>query len=226
MSFFAEEPLSPKVAIMTQIPSPDEIIAGGSGRGGWTREQLAKWGVPWPPPSGWRKELERRYREEQERARPKEPSGPPVTMIHCFFDGACEPINPGGHAAYGAVVKVDGAVVLSEGGYVGHGSAMSNNVGEYAGVIRVLETLAELPGSAVIYGDSNLVINQLSGRWKARGGLYLPYYEKAKMLLAPLKPRIRFEWIPREQNDACDRLSKDVLHARGITFHIQSERVA
>jgi hypothetical protein len=34
-----------------------EIEAGRSERGGWTRRQLAKWGVPWPPPKGWRKAL-------------------------------------------------------------------------------------------------------------------------------------------------------------------------
>ena len=28
----------------------------------WTRAQLAEWGVPWPPPKGWRKRLEDEYR--------------------------------------------------------------------------------------------------------------------------------------------------------------------
>jgi hypothetical protein len=26
-------------------------------QGGWTREQLAAWGVPWPPPKGWKQSL-------------------------------------------------------------------------------------------------------------------------------------------------------------------------
>jgi 8-oxo-dGTP diphosphatase len=26
--------------------------------GGWTKKTLAQWGVPWPPPKGWRDELE------------------------------------------------------------------------------------------------------------------------------------------------------------------------
>ena len=34
-----------------------EIAAGMSRKGGFTRAQLAKWGVPWPPPQGWRKAL-------------------------------------------------------------------------------------------------------------------------------------------------------------------------
>lgn len=39
-------------------PTRDEIEAGRSPNGGWTREQLAEWGIPWPPPKGWRRRLE------------------------------------------------------------------------------------------------------------------------------------------------------------------------
>lgn len=31
----------------------EEIEAGRSPKGGFTKEQLSKWGVPWPPPKGW-----------------------------------------------------------------------------------------------------------------------------------------------------------------------------
>lgn len=34
-----------------------EIDAAKSVRGGWKRVTLAQWGVPWPPPAGWRKAL-------------------------------------------------------------------------------------------------------------------------------------------------------------------------
>ncbi|MEK6281885.1 MAG: hypothetical protein AABN95_16145 [Acidobacteriota bacterium] len=34
-----------------------DIEKGKSARGGFTRKQLARWGVPWPPPKGWRKRL-------------------------------------------------------------------------------------------------------------------------------------------------------------------------
>ena len=36
--------------------SPEEIEAGKSARGGWTRRQLAELGVPWPP-KGWKRAL-------------------------------------------------------------------------------------------------------------------------------------------------------------------------
>jgi hypothetical protein len=46
-------------AILAGLPrvSAEEIEAGRSPRGGWTKATLAGWGVPWPPPSGWRRAL-------------------------------------------------------------------------------------------------------------------------------------------------------------------------
>jgi len=35
----------------------EEIMAKATPAGGWTRKQLAEWGVPWPPPKGWKKAL-------------------------------------------------------------------------------------------------------------------------------------------------------------------------
>ncbi|MGH3974674.1 MAG: hypothetical protein ACRDS9_15290 [Pseudonocardiaceae bacterium] len=35
-------------------PTAEEIDAARTAKGGWTREILAQWGVPWPPPKGWK----------------------------------------------------------------------------------------------------------------------------------------------------------------------------
>jgi len=43
------------------LPSPAEVDAARTPAGGWTREQLAAWGVPWPPPKGWMADLARRH---------------------------------------------------------------------------------------------------------------------------------------------------------------------
>jgi hypothetical protein len=45
-------------------PSREEIDAGLSPAGGYTRAQLAQWGIPWPPPRGWKRRLERLADEE------------------------------------------------------------------------------------------------------------------------------------------------------------------
>lgn len=52
-----------------RVPSPDEIAAARTALGGWTREQLAEWGVSWPPPKGWRKDLGEKYRAQEAEAR-------------------------------------------------------------------------------------------------------------------------------------------------------------
>ncbi len=41
-----------------KLPSHEEIEAARTPAGGWKRKQLELWGVPWPPPRGWKKALE------------------------------------------------------------------------------------------------------------------------------------------------------------------------
>jgi ribonuclease HI len=150
--------------------------------------------------------------------------------VEAWFDGCCEPINPGGHAAFGALVKVDGVVTYSEGRYVGHGQGISNNVAEYSGAIAVMEHILSLQSqnwpprtSVTIRGDSKLVIEQMAGNWKAKQGAYIPFFKKAKDVKAKLKGRVRFEWISRDFNDECDFLSKQVLREKNVKFRIQPE---
>jgi len=130
-----------------------------------------------------------------------------------WFDGACEPVNPGGTASFGVVIRdSNDTVLLKEHGLLGEGSAMSNNVAEYAGVLHILKYLSSRPpGRAIIHGDSNLVINQLSGKWRIKKGLYRSIAIEAQELLAHLHGlgwQVNLCWIPREQNEECDALSK------------------
>jgi hypothetical protein len=37
-----------------------EVEKARSANGGWTKAKLAEFGVPWPPPKGWKRELEKR----------------------------------------------------------------------------------------------------------------------------------------------------------------------
>ena len=48
-----------QAAILAGLPrvSAEEIEAARSPRGGWTKATLAAWGIPWPPPAGWRQAL-------------------------------------------------------------------------------------------------------------------------------------------------------------------------
>jgi len=100
---------------------------------------------------------------------------------------------------------------------------MSNNVAEYSAFIAVSTECLKYPGSALIRGDSKLVVMQINGKWKVHGGLYLPFYKQAKALWDKLKNRAHLVWIPREQNDICDVLSKKVLKDMGIKFMLQRD---
>lgn len=66
--------IAPSYATETEYPDVDlkqqananatreAIMAAQSERGGWTRAQLEEWGVPWPPPKGWKQQLIRERR--------------------------------------------------------------------------------------------------------------------------------------------------------------------
>jgi len=144
-----------------------------------------------------------------------------VTRIEAWFDGACEPVNPGGYAGAGALMKIDGEIVWTFAKIVGSGPTMSNNVAEYAACNEVLSRVATVDGIAQIFGDSKLVVMQLLGHWKVRGGLYLPYYQQARESFSRVRDRVSLEWIPREENSEADELSKLALKSAGVEFRIQ-----
>ena len=144
-------------------------------------------------------------------------------MIRAWFDGVCEPKNPGGYAAWGAHVEVDGEVVLHKGGYVGNGPLYSNNVAEYAAFLAAAEECAQHDGLIEIRGDSALVINQLQRNWRVNGGLYLPWDPKAVIAFKKIERRTTLYWVRRDENGICDVLSKQVLRDMGVKFRIQRE---
>jgi hypothetical protein len=41
------------ISLIKTEPSREEIAAAR-----WTRARLTSWGIPWPPPAGWREKLE------------------------------------------------------------------------------------------------------------------------------------------------------------------------
>jgi ribonuclease HI len=58
----------------------------------------------------------------------------------------------------------------------------------------------------IIRGDSQLVINQIKGKYKVRAVKIIPLYQKVKSLLSKFKD-IKIEWIPRDKNEEADGLS-------------------
>ncbi|MEH0416077.1 hypothetical protein [Streptomyces sp. B21-083] len=72
---------------MTQLPSPEEVEAARTPGGGWKRDQLAAWGVAWPPPKGWKDELSERWQvARQDGAPPPLPSPAPADFAQETLD--------------------------------------------------------------------------------------------------------------------------------------------
>src|SRR3990167_9603743 len=102
-------------------------------------------------------------------------------MFKAYFDGCCEPVNPGGVASFGAVIFAGDNRIwdCSRIFYPkkGRERETSNNVAEYSGFIAILEFLKSKGWNkekVKIYGDSNLVIQQMFGDWRIRRGFYVP----------------------------------------------------
>jgi ribonuclease HI len=132
-------------------------------------------------------------------------------MITVFFDGACEPKNPGGTASYGVIILNNGKEIHRETKIVCKGNGASNNVAEYNGLINALRWLyaRRLQDEEILCkGDSKLVVEQMSGRWGINKGIYVEWALKCKEALKYFT-NIKLAWIPREQNIA-DAISRKV----------------
>jgi ribonuclease HI len=132
-------------------------------------------------------------------------------VIEAYFDGLCEPKNPGGVATFGFVVYSEGRPIHEGQGLAAtpYTEGATNNVGEYTGAVRALEwLLAEglEKKPVVLRGDSELVIKQLRGEYKVKSPLLAPLYSKVKELASRFGS-LAFEWVPREKNRQADRLT-------------------
>ncbi|MFP3201480.1 MAG: ribonuclease HI [Sulfolobus sp.] len=130
-------------------------------------------------------------------------------MILGYFDGLCEPKNPGGIATFGYVIFLeDGRTVKGYGlASKPYSPDSTNNVAEYTGLICLLEEMKRLNiRNPLIRGDSQLVVRQLKGEYKVKSKRILPLYVRATELLNELGGKV--EWVPREQNKIADELSR------------------
>jgi ribonuclease HI len=127
-----------------------------------------------------------------------------------FTDGLAEPRNPG-IGTYAYVIYRDGELVGQDAGFVGEG--VTNNEAEYEALVRGLK--AVLPYSAepvVVMSDSQLLVNQMSGKWKVKKGAYMDRYIEAKKLAGGFRS-LEFMWISRELNEKADGLTRAAYHS-------------
>lgn len=132
-------------------------------------------------------------------------------LIEVYFDGLCQPVNPGGIACYAFVVKSNGKTIHSEYGIAGEpfSTDATNNVAEYTALIKAFEWLVanNFASSTVkILGDSEFVVNQQNGKYRVRSKRIVPLFRKV-LLLKDKFSDVDIGHIPRELNKEADRLT-------------------
>jgi ribonuclease HI len=116
--------------------------------------------------------------------------------------------NPG-PAAIGAVVRdADGKIIEERGERIGRAT---NNVAEYRALLLGIELAAAHGAEELeLVGDSELIVRQVEGRYKARDATLRELHAKVKAALVPFASwSIRH--VRREHNADADRLVNAAL---------------
>ncbi|MFQ3293213.1 MAG: ribonuclease HI [Halobacteriales archaeon] len=145
-----------------------------------------------------------------------------MSTARIWFDGACEPYNPGGHGTWGFVVKDSDGVVATERGYIGEGDGVTNNVAEYTALTHALEyAREELDVDTLhVHGDSQLVIRQLTGEYDVNSQRLRPLWREARRLCNDFEER-HFQWVPREENVEADALAEREYEERAYPDRLE-----
>ncbi len=119
--------------------------------------------------------------------------------------------NPGPAACAAVVFDADGAELLRRARVLG---STTNNVAEYAGAAMALEACAQLGAREVTLRlDSELVVRQLTGRYRVRNAGLKPWHARVRRLCERFE-RVRIEHVAREANALADALVNAALDGR------------
>ena len=127
------------------------------------------------------------------------------------FDGGSRG-NPGPAGAGAVVCDAGDKSILYRGGvFLGKATC---NVAEYEALIHGLGAAQHLNASkADIFGDSELVVLQMTGEYRVKSPRLKPLHRRAVQLADGFEGGCSFRHIPREQNAAADRLANDAMDA-------------
>jgi ribonuclease HI len=90
----------------------------------------------------------------------------------------------------------------------------TNNQAEYRAAIAALEAALGLGGREVeLCLDSELVVRQLSGRYRVRNPRLIPLHKRILDLRSRFQ-RVTVRHVPRAQNRVADRLANEALDRR------------
>lgn len=135
----------------------------------------------------------------------------PDKTIRTFTDGGARG-NPGPAAMGGVLIDAaTGTVLDTFGVYLGE---TTNNQAEYRALIEALKRAKQHGATTVeCFLDSELVVEQMSGRYKVKNGGLKPLFQEAHGM-AQAFSGVTFRHIPREQNKQADALVNTALDNR------------
>lgn len=124
------------------------------------------------------------------------------------FDGLAAP-NPGEGTA-GAVLLLDEKVIAEIGDYIGE-TGITNNFAEYTGLLAGLQMAQALKvENVLIQGDSNLVVNQVAGKWKVENKDLKDLHAMVHSLFTTFK-FVGIKHVYRDKNKLADAITNEVL---------------
>ena len=143
-------------------------------------------------------------------AEPHPPAAPPATHV-AYVDGASRG-NPG-PAAYAAILRSpERKEVIRIGKPLG---IATNNAAEYYALITALDYAAHHGIKSLrVRSDSELLVNQMNGRYRVRSKDLKPLHERAAKLANQLE-HFTIEHVPREENREADALANEALDRGG-----------
>lgn len=146
---------------------------------------------------------------------------PRTKMIKCWFDGGCAPTNPGGQMAYAVIISNhENRIIYKFSKIIPASSSNSNNLAEYLGFKEILFTLLHTnlqDNPTTVFGDSQLVINQMFSNWKIKDGSYVNAALECKKLIKKFS-NISGKWIPKHENNICHGLIFQKFKDSGIKY--------
>jgi ribonuclease HI len=131
----------------------------------------------------------------------------PVAWFTAHCDGGSRG-NPG-PSGYGAVIEDShGQTVARLSQFLG---IQTNNYAEYSGLLAVLDwALQNGAGRLRVVSDSELMVNQMKGRYKVASPVLKPLWEEAKRRAARLE-RFEITHTLRGGNKEADRLANEAM---------------
>ena len=138
-------------------------------------------------------------------------TGTPMTSVSLYCDGASRG-NPGPSGAGVVLLDEKGEQIFELSRYLDDGT---NNEAEYRALVRGLEAAAEIGVKRIeIFLDSELVVRQLSGKYKVRNARLRSLFDQAVSILQQFDDYGIFH-VGREQNQQADRLANEAID-RGL----------